>query len=158
MVSPNSGRKSDTSDIFLRGGGLPLISHANSMMHLLVVRKQPRHQVYTTVWSLNPYPLSGLIGDTLSCHPPLITHLRLGTNRMAGAEEHPDCLPENFPDSHPVEQPGESVELPLHPNRVSLCDQSFFHTEEGGAANHLTPPPLPPSCASHYQRDTVMHH
>ena len=131
VAPPRSGRKSDKFAVLLQGGGggIPPSSQDSAVMCLSVGRKQHRLQVHSTVWELHPQLMVGPVGEAPSHHPSLVGCLRLGSNRAEGVEEHPDCLPKIVTDTHPVKQPGDGVERPLHPIRFNRCDHGIVYIE-----------------------------
>ena len=80
------------------------------------------------------------------------------SNHAEGAAEHLDCLTDIIPEPHPVEQPGEGVEHPLKPLRVSGRDHDVIRVEEVRAVKNPPPPPVCTSCSSLHQRYPVDHH
>ena len=69
------------------------------------------------------------VGEALSFHPPLVSHLRIVANHVSGEADHPDCLTNIGPEPHPVEQPDEGFKRPLQPIRVSRRNQSVVREE-----------------------------
>ena len=61
--------------LYHRGGGIPMSSQANTILCLVVGCNKTHSQVQSKLWALNLQPLMGLVGDSLSCHPPLVGRL-----------------------------------------------------------------------------------
>ena len=120
-------------------------------------RKQPHHQVRSSVRELHLYLLVVLLGESLSHRPSLIYRLQLGSDRAAGAAEHPYYLPNISPDTHPVEQPSECVERLLKPPGISGRNQAVVRVEEVSAVNHPPPPPTRLDLSHHHQYPVVHH-
>ena len=53
----------------------PLRSQSNTVLYLVVGRKQPCLQVGSKLWALNPKPLIGAVGEALFQHQPLFGRL-----------------------------------------------------------------------------------
>ena len=105
----------------------------NAVMCLVVFHKQPRRHIHSKVWELHLQPLAGPVCEALYRHPLLLGHFQMGSDGATGAAEHTKCLPDIGPESHPAERPGEGVELPLQPIRVSKNDQAVVRVEKGDA-------------------------
>ena len=93
-VPSRSVKTPNTSVNHLLGGGvLPLIppyhAHVNTMLRLMVDRRQPCRQVFTPVRTLDPYPLPGTLGDYLPCHLPLVRCFWLYPHHAEGVADHP---------------------------------------------------------------------
>ena len=102
------------------------------MLRLPVDLQRPCRQVCTPVRTLKPYPLLVTVGESLPCHPLLVSCFQLGPHHEAGAAEHPDRLPDVFSEPHPVKQTGEGVNCSLKLDWVRQCDQAVIFIEKGG--------------------------
>ena len=89
-----------------RGRGLPTpdILCRSSTLCPHMPHHQPNRRLLPVLLTLHLSLLLLPVGRSLSHHPSPVRHLQLGPRRLAWAVDHADCLPDIFPQAHPIEQ------------------------------------------------------